>query len=62
MSKKHESSCLNIYNMKKEEHKVAYESDGRSLQTDYVLGRKIIQKIKDFKVVVGKCDLYSVGS
>ena len=50
-----ELAITNTYFVKKPEHRVTYNSGGRSLQVDYVMvRRRRIKEVMDTKVIVGE--------
>ena len=54
-AKRMELAIINIYFVKKTAHRVTYNSDGRSLQVDYVMvRRRRIREMVDTKVIVGE--------
>ncbi|KAK3544259.1 hypothetical protein QTP86_008714 [Hemibagrus guttatus] len=54
-AKRMDMAVVNTYFQKREEHRVTYESGGRSTQVDYVLCRRgNLKYISDCKVVVGE--------
>ena len=55
-AKKMDLEIVNTYFKKKEEHRVIYNSGGKSIQVDYVMcRRKNLKKMCDCKVVVNEC-------
>ena len=53
-AKRMKMAVINTYFQKREEHKVTYNSGGRSTQIDYILCRRGIWEIRDCNVVAGK--------
>ena len=55
-AKRMDLAIVNTYFKKKDKHRVAYKSGGKSTQVDYVMcRRRNLKKICDCKVIVNEC-------